>query len=108
MAWETLKGSPQTNIMSNEAVSMGPQEHPWCLLPMGPSPLLLTFYCIWVFLAHTWPINPESKIFVLKSFTVLTFKIDRKYLISISAICQSYKRVPIRDFPLKIYTYTYY
>lgn len=44
----------------------------------------------------------------MKSFTVPTFKIDRKYLISVSAICQAYKRVPIRDFPLKIYMYTYY
>lgn len=44
----------------------------------------------------------------MKSITVPTFKIDSKYLISILAICQAYKRVPIRDFPLKIYMITYY
>lgn len=40
----TWKGSPQTNIKTNEAVSTCPRTCPWCLVPMGPSPLLLILH----------------------------------------------------------------
>lgn len=69
--------------------------------------MLLTLHLIQVYLAHTCQTNPENKTFVSKSFTVPTFKTDWKYVISTLAICQAHKRVPIRDFTLKIHMYIY-
>jgi hypothetical protein len=58
-------------------------------------------------MARICPTSPENKIIVPKSFTVPNLKVERKYLISILGISQTYKCAPIRDFTLYIYIYIY-
>lgn len=66
------------------------------LIPLEP--LLLTLYHIYVYTAKIC--RSTQKITVLKSVSVYNFKIDRKCLISILEINQTYKCAPIINFTL--------